>query len=217
MLLLGGEYFFPTNTGLFLNIGAGSGTVKETFSGVAQPDVDLEMGRFELGVRQYIGQSLAIQLRLDSESIESKPSGLPTTTDDKAVVYLGARGVIADMVGLMLEIGGGERELDAGAGATKFDVGAVNFEIAGYIGKHLTVSLGIEVESEDLQGMPTGIEHVTTTGRTTLAAKYWFSERFGLELPIYSEKVERKTVFPGGEFKDEMTNSGIGLYAAFRF
>jgi len=107
--------------------------------------------------------------------------------------------------------------LDAGAGATKFDVGAVNFEIAGYIGKRLTVSLGIEVESEDLQGMPTGIEHVTTTGRTTLAAKYWFSERFGLELPIYSEKVERKTVFPGGEFKDEMTNSGIGLYAAFRF
>jgi len=93
----------------------------------------------------------------------------------------------------------------------------VNAEIAGYIGKHLTVRLAVEAESVDLQGMPSGTEHITTTGRTTLAARYWFSERFGMELPLYSEKVEHKTVFPGGEFKDEETNTGIGLYAAFRF
>ena len=217
MLLLGGEFYLPTNTGFFLNIGGGSGTDKETISGVAQPDVDLKMGRFELGVRQYIGQSFAIQLRLDSESNESKPSGLQATKDDKAVAFLGARGVIADMVGLMLELGAGERKLDAGAGTTKFDVGAVNIEIAGYIGKHLTVRLGIAGETEDLQGLPSGTVHSTTTGRTTLAAKYWFSESFGMELPLYSEKVETKSVSIGGEFKDEMTNSGIGLYASFRF
>jgi hypothetical protein len=217
MLQLGGEFYLPTNTGFFLNIGAGSGTVKETIIGVAQPDADLALGRFELGVRQYIGQNVAIHLRLDSESIETKPSGGQTTTDDKAVAYLGARGVIADMVGLALELGGGTRELKAGGSTTKFDVGAVNFEIAGYIGKHLTVRLGIEAESEDLQGMTAGTEHVTTTGRTTLAARYWFSERFGMELPLYSEKVEIKTVFPGGEFTESTTNGGIGLYAAFRF
>jgi hypothetical protein len=174
------------------------------------------MGRFELGVRQYIGQNFALQLRLDTESLESKQGGA-TMTDDKAVVYLGGRGVIADVVGLALDLGGGERELKAGGSTTKFDVGAVNIEIAGYIGKHLTVRLAIEAEEEDLQGMATGIQHVTTTGRTTLAACYWFSESFGLELPIYSEKEEVKTVFPGGEFKSETTNTGLGLYASFRF
>ena len=175
------------------------------------------MGQFELGIRQYIGESFAIQLRLASESMESKPSGGTTDKSDKSIAYLGARGVIADMVGLSLEFGGGERELNAGGATTKLDVAAVNFEIAGYIGKHLTVRLGIEAEEEDLQGMPAGIQHLTTTGRTTLAARYWFSESFGMELPLYSEKVEYKTSFPGGEFKDETTNGGIGLYAAFRF
>jgi len=217
VLLLGGELYFPTNTGIFLSIGAGSGTAKETIGGTAQPDTDLAIGQFELGVRQYIGQSFALHLRLASESLESKPSGGQTITNDKALAYLGARGVIADMVGLMLEIGGGEREQAVPGATTKFDVGAVNAELAGYIAQHLTVSLGVEVESEKLAGMPAGIEHVTTTGRTTLAARYWFSESFGMELPLYSEKVEHKTVFPGGEFKSEETNGGIGLYAAFRF
>jgi hypothetical protein len=197
-----------------LSIGGGSGTSKDNLGG---PDTDLALGRFELGVRQYIGERFALHLRLDSESLESKTSGLATSTDDKAIVFLGGRGVIADVVGLALELGGGERELDAGGAKTKFDVAAVNLEIAGYIGKHLTVRLAIEAEEEDLQGMPAGIEHITTTGRTTLAARYWFSERFGMELPIYSEKEEVKTVFPGGEFKSETTNTGLGLYAAFRF
>jgi hypothetical protein len=217
VLLLGGELYFPTNTGIFLNIGMGSGTAKATFGGTAQPDADLTVGQFELGVRQYIGESFALHLRLNSESLESKQSGAATATNDTAVIYLGGRGVIADVVGLALELGGGEREHDSGAGTSKFDVGAVNLEIAGYIGKHLTVRLAIEAEEEDLQGMPSGIQHVTTTGRTTLAARYWFSESFGLELPLYSEKEEVKTVFPGGEFKSETTNTGLGLYASFRF
>ncbi len=100
---------------------------------------------------------------------------------------------------------------------TKYDVAAVNFEIAGYIGKQLSLRLGLEAETEELQGMTAGFEHTTTTSKTTLAARYWFSERFGMELPLYSETIEHKTVFPGGDFKDEITNSGAGLYAAFRF
>jgi len=217
LLQFGGEFYFPTNTGLFLNIGSGSGTIKETIGGVAQPDTDLKIGQFGLGVRQYIGESFALQLRLASESLESKPSGLPTDKSDKSVAYLGARGVIADMVGLSLELGGGTRELNAGGATTKFDVAAVNFEIAGYIGKHLTVLLAIEAEEEDRQGMAAGFEHTTTTGRTTLAARYWFSESFGMELPIYSEKTENKTGTPFGESTASTTNTGIGLYAAFRF
>jgi hypothetical protein len=216
ILLLGGELYLPTNTGIFLSIGAGSGTTKETPGVGAPTDTDHEIGLFGIGVRQYIGESFALQVRLAAESREDKQAGA-TRTDDKAIAYLGARWVIADLVGLALELGGGEQEVKDPAGSSKFDVGAVNAEIAGYIGKHLTVRLAVQAESIDMQGVPTGVQHVTTTGRTTLAARYWFSESFGMELPIYSEKEEEKTVFPGGESKSETTNTGLGLYAFFRF
>lgn len=217
MLLLGGELYLPTNTGFFLNIGAGSGTTKENIGGTAQPEVDLGLGRFELGVRQYIGQSFAIHLRLDTESVESKPAGFDSTTSDRSLLLLGARGVISDLVGLAFEIGGGKREDETMGLTTKYDLAAVNFEIAGYFGKQFSARLALAAETQDLQDMAPGFEHTTTTGRTTLAAKYWFSERFGMELPLYWETIEHKTVYPGGEFADRTTNSGLGLYAAIRF
>jgi hypothetical protein len=218
MLLLGGEYFFPTDTGLFLNIGAGSGTFEETIGGTAQPDGDIKLSRFDLGVRQYVASNdVELRLRLHGESTETTQSGFKEKSD-KSVAFLGARGVISDVVGLMLELGGGEREDESGGITIKYDIEAVNAEIAGYIGKQFSVRLGIEVEEEKMTGAPAGVEHTITTARTTLAAKYWFSERLGLELPIYSETTEQKTVITGfGESKDEMTNGGLGLYASFRF
>jgi hypothetical protein len=218
MLLLGGEFFLPTNTGFFLNIGGGSGTFKETIGGTAQPDVDIKLGMFELGVRQYIGQSAELHVRFHSESTESTPSGQPKDTSDRSVAYLGARGVMADVVGLMLELGGGKLEDKTGGLTFKSDIGAVNFEIAGYIGKQLTLRLAITAEEEKMTGTPAGVEHKTTTARTTLAGRYWFSERFGMELPLYAESIEQKDTFPViGEQTLKTTNSGIGLYAAFRF
>jgi hypothetical protein len=218
MLLLGGEYYFPTNTGLFLNIGSGSGTTQVTSGGTVQPDEDLKIGSVEFGVRQYLVPEAEVHLRIEGESTETTQPGLPTSTSDKSVVFFGGRGVIKDVVGLLFEFGGGEREDESGGFTIKYDVAAVNIEVAGYIGKQLSVRLGIEAEEEDMQGAPAGIEHTTTTGRTTLAARYWFSERFGMELPLYAETTELKTVVSGvGESKETRTNSGIGLYAAFRF
>ena len=218
MLLLGGEYFFPTNTGLFLNIGAGSGTFEETIGGIAQPDVDIKLSRFDLGVRQYIASNnVELRLRLHGESTEATQSGFKETID-KSVAFLGARWVIADMVGLMLELGGGEKSDESGGITIKYDITAVNAEVSGYIGKQLSIRFGIEAEEEKMKGAPAGVEHTITTARTTLAAKYWFSERLGLELPLYAESIEQKTVTAGfGESKDTITNGGIGLYAAFRF
>lgn len=65
--------------------------------------------------------------------------------------------------------------------------------------------------------MAAGYEHKTTTARTTLAGRYWFSERFGMELPLYAESIEKKYVDPSGTAKITTMNTGIGLYAAFRF
>jgi len=93
----------------------------------------------------------------------------------------------------------------------------VNAEVAGYIGKRISVSLAVEVEGEDRNDLPAGFEETNTTARTTLAARYWFSEHFGMELPLYSETTEDKTVFGGIESKETIKNGGIGLYASVRF
>lgn len=217
MLLLGGEFFFPTNTGLFLNILGGSSTFEYTINGIAQPDAENEFSSLDLGVRQYVVPNVELHLRLSGQSSESTQSGQPKTTSDRSVTYLGARGVIADVVGLMFEIGGGELENVRAGVTTKSDIGAVNVEVAGYIGKQLSVRLAIEVESEDRTGLPAGFEETNTTARTTLAARYWFSERFGMEVPLYSETSEDKTVSGGIETKETIKNGGMGVYAAFRF
>ena len=216
VLQFGGEYFFPTNTGLFLSIGLGGGTIEQTVNEVSRPDIDISHSQLDLGIRQYLVPELELHLRYHGESTESTQSGSPDFTSDLGVVYFGGRGVIADVVGLTLEFGGGKRE-DEFLGTTKYDIAAVNFEIAGYIGKHLTLRLAIEAEEEKETGLAAGNEHKTTTARTTLAGRYWFSERFGMELPIYSESVEEKFIDPLGEANLKTTNTGIGLYAAFRF
>ena len=191
MLLLGGEYYFPSKTGLFLNLRAGSETLKETVGGVAQPEVENEFSALDLGVRQYVKPGAAMHLRLHSETIESTQSGFKSTTK-KNVTFLGARGVIADVVGLMLELGGGEQEDESGGITIKYDLGAVNAEVAGYIGKQFSIRLALKVETQDMAEPPAGVEHTITTARSTLAAKYWFSERLGMELPLYSETIEKK-------------------------
>ena len=125
--------------------------------------------------------------------------------------------MIADVVGLMLELGGGKAEDEPGGITIKSDIAAVNVEIAGYIGKQLTLRLAIAAEEEKMTGTPAGVEHKTTTARTTLAGRYWFSERFGMELPLYAETIEHEGHLPRMASKRQVTNSGIGLYAAFRF
>jgi len=216
MLLLGGEYFFPTNTGLFLRITGGSSTFEETIGGIAQPDVESEFSTSDLGVRQYVVPNVELHLRLHGETTETTSSGFKSTIE-KNVTYLGAQGVIKDVVGLLFEIGGGEREDESGGITIKYDMGALNAEVAGYIGKQISVRLAVEVESAEMADPPAGVEHITTTARTTLAARYWFSERFGMELPLYSETIEAKNVVAGTESKESIKNGGIGLYASFRF
>ena len=218
VLQFGGEYFFPTNTGLFLNIGLGGGTYEQSTGGIADPDTDVTLSMIGLGVRQYLGPNVELHLRYEGSSSEAKQSGSPDRTIDTGVTYLGARGVIADVVGLMLELGGGKVEDEQGGITIKSDIAAVNAEIAGYIGKQLSLRLAIAAEEEKVTTSPAGVEHKTTTARTTLAGRYWFSERFGMELPIYAEAIEYKDTYPViGEQTLKITNSGIGLYAAFRF
>lgn len=218
VLQIGGEYFFPTNTGLFLNLGFGGGTADQTVAGVSQPETDIAHSQLDLGIRQYVIPELEFHIRYHGESTENKQSGFPDDTIDTGIIYLGGRGVIADVVGLTLEFGGGKVEDEQGGLTIKSDISAVNFEIAGYIGKQLTLRLAIEAEEEKMTDTPPGVEHKTTTARTTLAGRYWFSERFGVEVPIYAETVEQKDTFPViGEQNVKVTNSGIGIYAAFRF
>jgi hypothetical protein len=218
---LGGEMFFKTGTGIFLSFGGGSGTDERHLNGVKQPEMDVELGFLDLGVRQYVAPSVELHLALRSESITTRDTGTGTSEDTskKNVLMLGGEGIIGNVVGLKLDIGGGSREVTHSSGmpTDKFDIARVNAEIALYAGKQWTFLLGVELESEEQTGLPSGFEQTTDTGRATLAARYWFSERFGLELPIHAETIEDTSVTPLAESKLTIRNSGAGLYAGFRF
>jgi len=58
---------------------------------------------------------------------------------------------------------------------------------------------------------------VESTALSTLFVTYWFSERFGLQLPNHAETRENKAVTSAGDSKEEIKSGGVGLYAGFRF
>jgi hypothetical protein len=216
MLTLGGELYVSTGTGFLLTLGGGSGTHKDKINGVTQPETDVTVGMFRLGVRQYVTPNAEIHLSLNSESSESTPPGAATITTDRNVLLLGAQGVIRNMVGLLFELGGGSKEVKSTL-KTEYDVAEVNAEIALYAVPQWTFRLALELAAEEQENAPSGFSHKHTTVRTTLAARYWFSERIGFELPLYATTTEDTTGTPLGETKTTGENSGAGLYATLRF
>ncbi len=221
LLALGGEYFFPTNTGLFLNIGFGSGTQKDSVNGVDQPELNEDLNTYEIGLRQYVAPSVALHLTVSGNKIHAyTKDAVPAWIVDRkeSVVLLGVDGVIKKMVELSFELGGGSRtDTQTGSAGTDFDLGEVNFAAAVYPGNHLSFRLDVEAESVKQTGLPSGFEYSESTARVTLSATYWFSERFGLRLPIYSQTDETKDVVGSLETKTTEKDSGLGLYAGFRF
>lgn len=173
MLVVGGQYFFPTNTGLFLTLGGGGGTMEQA------------------GTEQSTKQGVAL---------------------------LGTRGVIKNTVGLFLEAGEGKRnEKEMGFADKNFDVGELSLGAAVFAGNQLSFELDLEVEGLEQTGLPAGAKFDESTGRWTLSVSYWFDERFGLSLPLYSETNAQKTTVGGLETKQTVTNNGMDLFAAFRF
>ncbi len=216
-LVLGGEYFFPTNTGLFLNLPLGSGKYKQKVNDVSQVDMDLDASNYELGVRQYLVPSVEVHLAFSGDSTRGKQDSFETT-QKRALTLLGVKGVIASTVGLSFEIGGGKRKATStGSPDEDFDAGRIQAGIAVYAGKNLSFSLDIKGDAAKQTGMASVEEHTESTARATLAATYWFNERFGLQLPIYSETTETKNIIASLEAKHTEKKGGIGLYAAFRF
>lgn len=216
LLMLGGEYYFPTDTGVFLSLGGGSGTFEQTVNGVKQPDTDVSLGMHEFGVRQYVAPNVELHLALTGESVKSK--GGTESESKTTVTLLGVQGVIRNTVGLFFEIGGGERtDQQTGTADKDYDVTQMNIAIAVYAGNQLSFRLDVEAEGAKQTGLPAGFEYTESEAQMTFSAAYWFSERFGMQLPIYTVTKETKTVVAPIETKRTEKNSGIGLYAGFRF
>jgi hypothetical protein len=207
MLMLSGELYLSTNTGFFLNIGGGSGKEKVKVAGIDLPETDLEVSSFDLGVRQYIGSEFRMHLRFQGETTKTTPAGLLTETSKTGLVFFGVQGVIRDTLGLAAEIGGGERSDEISGSKINYDVGAVNLEGNVYVGKEFSFGLKIEGETQKRTTLP---ENTIKRGRSTLSARYWFSEKIGLQVPFYSETVK-------DDVSGKTVSSGMGLYATFRF
>ena len=207
MLLLGGELYLSTNTGFFLDFGGGSGKEKVTIAGVDLPETDLKVSRVDFGVRQYIGPEFMMHLRFQGETTETTPAGMSKDTSETGLLIFGVRGVIRDTFGLAAEIGGGERNDKISGSEISYDVSVVNLEGNVYVGKEFSFGLKLEGETQKRTTLP---EHTTKRGRSTLSARYWFSEKVGLEVPLYGETIK-------GEGSEKTESSGLGLYASFRF
>lgn len=89
--------------------------------------------------------------------------------------------------------------------------------MAVYPGKSFSIGLSLETDVDKQTGMPAGSEYTETSSKVRLFATYWFSEKFGLHLPVYSVVKESKYISGGFETKMTETNNGMGLYAGFRF
>lgn len=207
MLVLGGELYLSTGTGLFLSVGGGSGKEKTKVAGIDLPETDLEVSRIDFGVRQYIGPEFLMQLRFQGETIDTTLAGFSKDTSETGLLLLGVRGVIRDTLGLAAEIGGGERKDKVSGFDVNYDVIMMTLQGDAYVGKEFSFGLKIEGETVKRTTLP---EHTVKTGRSTLSFRYWFSEKVGLTLPLYAETVK-------GDGSEKTESSGMGLYGTFRF
>jgi hypothetical protein len=207
MLVLGGELYFSTGTGLFLALGGGSGKEKTKIAGIDGPDTDIKLGSYNFGVRQYIGPEFLLQLRFSGDSTETTVAGFAKDKSETEVVLIGGRGVIRDTIALGAELGGGSRKDRVAGLDVNYDVGILNLQGDVYVGKQFSFGLLLESETQKRTTQP---EHKVTTGRSTLAFRYWFNEKVGLTLPFYGETVKDDTA-------GKMVSQGMGFYGTFRF
>jgi hypothetical protein len=204
---LGGDYYFSTGTGLFLNIGFGSGREQTKTAGIDGPQTDIEVSRTEFGVRQYLGPEFLMQLRFQGETTDTTLAGFSKDTSETGLLLFGVRGVIRDTLGLAAEIGGGERKDKVSGIDVNYDVSMITLVGDVYVGREFSFGLKIEGETVKRTTVP---EHKVTTGRSTLSFRYWFSEKVGLTLPLYAETVK-------GDGSEKTESSGMGLFGTFRF
>lgn len=174
---------------------------------------------YQFGVSQYIGSSVRLHISTSGESFKMEPGGSGTEIQSKQnLMHLGGKGVIANLVELSGEIGGGKRtDQRTGVADDKYDVGQVNLGLAIYPGKSFSIGLSLEVDVDKQTEMPSDSEYTETSSKVRLFATYWFSEKSGLHLSVYSVVKESKYISGGFEIKMTETNNGMGLYAGFRF
>jgi hypothetical protein len=207
MITLGGDYYFSTGTGLFLNIGGGSGREQTKTAGIDGPQKTIDVSRSEFGVRQYIGDEFLMQLRFQGETTDTTLAGFSKDTSETGLLLFGVRGVIRATLGLAAEIGGGERKDKFSGINVNYDVSMITLQGDVYVGREYSFGLKLEGETVKRTTQP---EHTVKTGRSTLTFRYWFSEKVGLTLPLYAETVK-------DDIAGKAISQGMGFYGTFRF
>lgn len=223
LLLLNGEYYLPSNTGLLLSLGSGSGSLSVSM-GAYETKADVELKMFNLGLRQYAAQNVAFHIRSSSEEFTGDLTGAVqgSVKEQKSLVLLGGQVVFADVVGFMLEAGRGEKESDSPftlvAGTPdNYDVAEVKAGLTVYASKRFSLLLGVELDGQFQQSMPAGHSHEITGSKVRLAPRYWFSENLGMEVGIYNVTTEELTVTPASNTTTTSKSSGALLNLGYRF
>lgn len=221
-LMFGAEYYLPSDTGFMIGLGGGSGEITVNAGGAAKADVDLTI--FNLGIRQYAAKNVALHMLLSNEETSGDVDGIVqgSLKDTKKVATFGGRFVFNDRVGLLFELGRGEKESKSpfSTVANKpdtYDVAEVKTELAFFGNKQFTMLLGVELSGQFQTGMPAGEAHEITESKVRLVPRYWFNENLGMEVGLYSISNEEKEETLLSSTTTTTTSGGIQLNVGYRF
>lgn len=222
-LMLGSEYYFPSDTGIMVGLGGGSGTITVD-AGTFRAEADVDLSIFQFGVRQYAAKNVAFHLLMSNDETSGNLTGVVVgkMKETKRVTKLGTNVVFNDIVGVVFEVGRGEREnespfsLVAGKADT-YDVAEVKTELTFYSGKQFSILLGVDLNGQFQTGMPSGNRHEITESKVRLTPRYWFSENLGLEAGLYSITSEELQEDPGSNITTTTKSSGVQINLGYRF
>lgn len=224
-LMLGSEYYFPSDTGIMVGLGGGSGTVTVNEGTLFRTEADVDLSIFQLGVRQYAAKNVAFHLLMSNDETSGNLTGgvVGKMKETKRVTKLGTTVVFNDTVGVVFEVGRGERESELnssaiiGTVAETYDVAEVKTELTFYAGKQFSILLGVDLNGEFQTGMPSGNRHEITESKVRLTPRYWFSENLGLEAGLYSITSEELQENPGSNITTTTKSSGVQINLGYRF
>ncbi len=219
-LMLGSEYYFPSDTGIMVGLGGGSGTITVD-AGTSRAEADVDLSIFQFGVRKYAAKNVAFHLLMSNDETSGNLTGavVGKMKETKRVTKLGTTVVFNDRVGVVFEVGRGKRDSESpfSTVADTYDVAEVKTELTFYGGKQFSILLGVDLNGEFQTGMPSGNRHEITESKVRLTPRYWFSENLGVEAGLYSITNEELEEDPGSNITTTTKSSGVQINLGYRF
>ncbi len=191
---LNAEIFIPSHTGFLIGLSkADSRTEYYTFNWEAEKLTKT------VGVKQYIADMIELSLKYDQYEEKTSYKGGPDIDMEGDLLTFKAHLTLSDIAGFQLEKGKGDYKFEC-PNCSKNDEEVTNLELQLYGGMIFVFRLGRkELTIEDYEETTTYIK-----------PKFWFGERFSMELNLFKREFDNSYGYNGDEL-------GLALNYQIRF